>query len=168
MTNHFIKLSCGNCGAELEVYDDVDRFACGYCGAEIAVQRRGGTIVLKLVTEAIQKVPIGTGKTTAELALMRLKEEVENLSKRSEAMLSESIERKKWGYVIGVSLLLIGFVVVRSGHGFVVGLSVLMAGIVTISYIRRNHKRVLADVLVLQAKIDVLSGRIEDHAYQPS
>jgi hypothetical protein len=66
--------------------------------------------------------------------------------------------------VIGVALLLIGFFVVRSGNGFVVGLSVLMAGIVTISYIRRSDKRTLADLRELQAKIDVINGRVEDHA----
>jgi predicted RNA-binding Zn-ribbon protein involved in translation (DUF1610 family) len=166
MTDHFVKLSCGNCGGELEVHDDMERFACGYCGSEIAVQRRGGTVVLKLLTEAVEKVLIGTDKTTAGLALVRLKQEANSLSKGREAMLKERIERKKRGYVIGVALLLIGFIVVRSGYGFVVGLSVLMAGIITISYIRRKDKRVLADMRELQAKIDVLNGRIEDHAYQ--
>jgi ribosomal protein S27E len=168
VTDHFIKLYCGNCGGELEVYDDMERFACGNCGTEIAVQRRGGTIVLKLATDASHKVPVGKDKMTADMALMRLKEEADNLSKRSEAMLNESIERKKRLYIIGVSLLLIGFVVVRSGHGLVIGLSVLMAGIFTISYTRRHDKKVLADVRELQGKIDVLNGRIEDHSYKPS
>jgi ribosomal protein S27E len=54
MTDHFIKLNCGNCGGELDVYDDMERFACGHCGTEIAVQRRGGTIVLKSMTQAIK------------------------------------------------------------------------------------------------------------------
>ena len=165
MTEHFVKLSCGNCGRELEVYDDVERFACGYCGAEVEVQRRGGTIVLRVVTGAVGRVQMGTEPTVAELALRRLKEEAENLSKRREAMLTDRIDRKKWGYLIGVALLLIGFFVVRSGNGFVVGLSVLMAGILTISYVRRSDKRALADVRELQAKIDVINGRIEDHAY---
>jgi hypothetical protein len=41
---------------------------------------------------------------------MRLKEEAENLSKRYDAMLKEKIERTKRGYLMGVSVLLIGFV----------------------------------------------------------
>ncbi len=166
MTEHFVKLTCGNCGGELEVYDDVERFACGHCGAEMEVQRRGGTIVLRVVTRAVEKAQVGTGPTVAEVALRRLKEEAENLSQRRETIQSERIDRKKWGYVIGLALLLIGFFVVRSGNGFVVGLSVLMAGILTISYVRRSDKRVLADLRELQAKIDVINGRVEDHAYR--
>lgn len=152
----------------MEVHDDMDRFACGYCGTEIAVQRRGGTIVLKSITQAVKNMPTGADKTSAELALMRLKEEAQNLSKRYDAMLKEKIERNKRGYVMGVSLLLFGFVVVRSGYGLVVGLSLLVAGIFTISYIRRHDKKVLADLRELHAKLDVLNGRIEDHAYRPS
>ena len=162
MTDHFIKLRCENCGGELEIYDDIGRFACGCCGSEFAVQRRGGTIVLKLVTEAIQKEPIGTDKTTAELNRMRLKEDAESLSKRHAAMLSESIEGKKRGYIIGFSLIMFGFVVVRSGYSLIIGLCVLLAGMFTISYVRRHDKKVLADARELQTKIDVLNGRIED------
>jgi hypothetical protein len=165
MTEHFFKLSCGNCGGELEVYDDVERFACGHCGAEMEVQRRGGTIVLRIVTPAVGRVPIGT--EPAELALTRLKEEAANLSKRREVMLNQRIGRKKWGYTIGVALLVIGFFVVRWGNGFALGLSVLMAGFLTIRYIRRSDKRVLADVRELQAKIDIINGRVEDYAYHP-
>ena len=43
MGDSFIKLS-SNCGAKLDVYDDMERFACGYCGTEIFVERRGGTV----------------------------------------------------------------------------------------------------------------------------
>jgi ribosomal protein S27AE len=73
MPEHFINLNCANCGGKLEVYDDMDRFACGYCGTEQIVQRRGGTVALKAVTEAIQTVQIGTDKKAAELAVFRLR-----------------------------------------------------------------------------------------------
>jgi ribosomal protein S27E len=167
MTDHFIKLSCENCGGELEIYDDMDRFACGHCGAAFAIQRRGGTIVLKLLTEATPKAPSGADRAS-EPVLTRLKQEAESLTKRCEAMLSEWSERKKKAYIIGVSLLLIGVVVVRSGYGLVVGLSVMLAGIFTVSYIRRHDKKVLADARELHNKIDVLNGRIQDHSYQSS
>ena len=57
-----------------------------------------------------QNTATGADKTSSELALMRLKEEAENLSKRYDAMLKEKIERTKRGYLMGVSVLLIGFV----------------------------------------------------------
>jgi len=69
MPENFISLKCQSCGGKLDVYEDMERFACGYCGSEMIVQRRGGTIALKLVQEAIKKVQIGTDQTAAELAL---------------------------------------------------------------------------------------------------
>jgi ribosomal protein S27E len=167
MTDHFIKLKCENCGVELDVYDDMERFACGYCGTDIAVQRRGGTVVLKSMAQAVKSAATGADQTSAELALMRLKEEAGNLSKRYDTMLKDRAERNKLGYIIGVSLLLIGFVVVRSGYGLMVGLSVLLAGIFTISYIRRHDKKVALDLREIHAKLDVVNGRIEDHAFRP-
>jgi hypothetical protein len=48
-----------------------------------------------------------------------------------------------------------------------VGLCLLIAGIFTISYIRRHDKKVAVDLRELHAKLDVLNGRIEDHAFRP-
>ena len=163
MTDHFIKLNCVNCGGDLEIYDDMERFACGHCGVGMEVQRRGGAVVLRVVTDAPRKAHVDSDGTAAELTLGRLKEEAETLSRRREEMLTGRNDRKKWGYVVGISLLAAGFVIVRSGNGFVLGLSILLAGIITISYIRRSDKKVLADVREIQTRIDVLNGRIEDH-----
>lgn len=48
------------------------------------VQRRGGTVSLKLVGEAIARVQAGTDRTAAELALIRLGAELENLESERE------------------------------------------------------------------------------------
>src|SRR5258708_3125766 len=79
MSDHFIPLKCENCGAKLEVYDDMTRFTCGFCRSEMLVQRRGGTVALKGVEESIQRVQIGTDRTAAELALVRLQKELDQL-----------------------------------------------------------------------------------------
>jgi len=76
MPEHFIILKCQSCGGSLEIYEDMNHFACGYCGSEMMVQRRGGTVALKAVTDAIQKVQIGTDQTAAELAINRLQHEM--------------------------------------------------------------------------------------------
>lgn len=76
MSDKFIPLTCKSCGAKLDVYDDMDRFACGFCGVEMLVERRGGTVALRGVERAIERVQIGTDKTAAELALSRLKGEL--------------------------------------------------------------------------------------------
>ena len=83
MSDHFINLNCTNCGGKLEIYEDMDRFACGYCGTEQIVQRRGGAVALKAVTEAIQKVQIAADKTAAELALVRLERELLELRRKT-------------------------------------------------------------------------------------
>ena len=158
MTEHFIILYCPNCGTKLDVYDDMDGFFCGQCGSKIAVQRRGGTVVL---TSPSNKVQVGPDRA-AELDLVRLKEEAQKLSQRREAMLTESAHGKKWGYLAGMALVLIGYSLVRFGLGFVMGLGFLLAGFITISAIRRNSKKALGDVRQLDAKIQVLNDRIED------
>jgi ribosomal protein S27AE len=163
VTDHFVKLKCENCGSGFDVYDDMDRFACGYCGTEMAVQRRGGTIVLHPVADAVRKTPLITDNPPRELALGHLKEEADTLSKRCESMLSDRAEQKKRGFIIGASLLLVGFVVVRTGFSFMGGLAMLLAGIFTISYVRRHDKTVMRNVQELQNKLDVLNGRIQDH-----
>lgn len=73
-----INLKCPSCAGALEVTSDMDRFACGYCGSEQMVVRQGGTVSLKLVTDAISRVQVGTDKTAAELALKRLEGEIRN------------------------------------------------------------------------------------------
>jgi len=74
MSDKFVNLSCANCGAKLEIYNDMDRFACGFCGAEMLVHRRGGTVALKVVMNAAKKVRIATDKTAPESAIVRLEE----------------------------------------------------------------------------------------------
>jgi DNA-directed RNA polymerase subunit RPC12/RpoP len=71
-----LTLKCPDCGASLEISPDMDSFACGYCGSQQIVQRRGGTVSLKLVTDAIAKVQAGTDRTASELALQRLEKEI--------------------------------------------------------------------------------------------
>lgn len=71
-----ITLKCPSCGATLDVSPDMERFSCGYCGIEQIVQRRGGAVSLKLITDAISRVQTGTDRTAAELALVRLQQEL--------------------------------------------------------------------------------------------
>jgi ribosomal protein S27AE len=71
-----VKLNCANCGGVLEIHRDMDQFACGYCGSAQIVERRGGTVALRLVVDAVARVQVGTDKTAAELALVRLEKEL--------------------------------------------------------------------------------------------
>jgi DNA-directed RNA polymerase subunit RPC12/RpoP len=134
MPDRFINLSCANCGGKLEVYDDMDRFACGYCGTEMLVQRRGGTVALKAVAEAIEKVRKGVDKTAAELAIVRLEKE------RSELLESE----KKSDYSVGLLMLGLFFAVsgmaVAVNEGFWDGVLPILIGITAVIFALRPSK----------------------------
>jgi hypothetical protein len=67
----------------------MNRFACGYCGTEQVVERKGGTVALKPITDAIARVQVGTDKTAAELALNRLPQELN-------AIISQRREREAY------------------------------------------------------------------------
>jgi ribosomal protein S27AE/cell division protein FtsB len=81
-----ITMKCANCGAGLQVASDMDHFACSYCGASLSVARQGGTVALNLVADSIAKVQVGTDRTAAELALVRLPKEIEERHRELDAM----------------------------------------------------------------------------------
>ncbi len=75
-----VPMKCPGCGAGLQISPTMESFACGYCGTSIRAVREGGTVAL--VAEAIARIQTGTNKTAAELALVRLKDDLKtnNLS----------------------------------------------------------------------------------------
>jgi DNA-directed RNA polymerase subunit RPC12/RpoP len=75
----YVTLSCKSCGAKLDITNDIDRFACSYCGQEHLVKRAGGLVSIALVVGAIEKVGRGVDKTAAELAIVRIQEEIHDL-----------------------------------------------------------------------------------------
>jgi uncharacterized membrane protein len=79
--SRIVPMKCTSCGGRLEISSDMVNFACGYCGSSLKVERKGGTIALHTVTEAIKKVQFGTDRTAAELAMNRLKNEIDNVNK---------------------------------------------------------------------------------------
>ena len=81
-----IAMKCASCGAGLQITPDMDHFACGYCGISLSVVRRGGTVALNLVADSIAKVQAGTDRTAAELALVRLSNEIEERCHELDAM----------------------------------------------------------------------------------
>jgi len=76
----FFTLSCPTCGGKLQITNDIERFACGNCGNEHLVHRSGGIVSLTPVIEGLKQVQVGVDKTASELALKRLKKEVEELN----------------------------------------------------------------------------------------
>lgn len=70
-----VSLSCRNCGAPLQIKEEMEQLACVHCGAQMHVERGGGTISLQMV-EALGSIRTGAVQTAAELALARLEKEL--------------------------------------------------------------------------------------------
>lgn len=79
----FVTLACPTCGGKLEITEDVERFACGYCGYEHLVQRRGGIVTLRAVSEELAQIRSGTDRTASELAIQRLQKEIRELEQET-------------------------------------------------------------------------------------
>lgn len=184
----FVALKCPNCGGRLEVTKEMSTFACGYCGASVTVQRRGGTVSLSL-EEAIARVQVGTDKTAAELAIRRLREEVqEKLNWYSDSFLPEMQKRKarcdameransQGGAILGV-LLLLGFGVVGlfSGADAAFTIGAFVAAVIVFVFVRQKqgvlnevreareaiNTEIKATCDRTQAEIDALRARIEE------
>lgn len=119
MTEGFVSLKCRNCGAPLDVYDDVGRFACQHCGTEMDVLRRGGTVSLRLVEAAIQRVQEGTDKTAAELAIVRYTADLQRCRGEQEAIRSRRSGQVTTALGCGGTLAVLGvtFLVVAPDAG---------------------------------------------------
>ncbi len=87
-TLEVIAMKCPNCGAALEVTPDLETFACAYCGSAIKVARRGGTISLVRMVQAIGSIKTSTERIAAEMALKRLKHELAGV--KAEIAIAES------------------------------------------------------------------------------
>lgn len=77
----FVTLSCLLCYAKLQIGNDIQQFVCSRCGSEYVVKRNGNVISLTpvAVAEQLKGVLIGVDKTASELAIVRLKREIEIL-----------------------------------------------------------------------------------------
>ena len=90
-----LSLKCSNCGGDLKIGSDVEHFACGYCGSSQVVHRDGGIVTLKAVEAAIAKVQLGTDRTAAELAVRRLKDDLDEVGKKVRHLVQANIAEKE-------------------------------------------------------------------------
>lgn len=96
----FITLSCPSCGGKLQITPDLDRFACTHCGTEHIVRRGTGVISLAPVVEGLRQVQTGVDKTAAELAIVRLTQEIERQKQNAIHLSSSTGEQLAGGFVV--------------------------------------------------------------------
>ena len=130
------------------------------------VQRRGGTVVLKALTEAIHKVQIGTDKTAAELAIVRLSNERERLKAdylQLEAQHSSNSGKAGCGLAI-VALLAISMIAVVPEKP-VVGIIalVVLSGLTVLigRQVAKNKKRSVKILAETKSKFDQTNEEID-------
>lgn len=75
----FITVTCPSCGGKLQITNDIEQFVCGYCGNEHIINRRGGVVTITPLVEGLKQIQRSDDKTTAELALNRLREDYATL-----------------------------------------------------------------------------------------
>ena len=90
--SEFITLTCPSCGGKLQITTSMERFACEFCGNEHVVIRQGGVVYLKPIIETLQNIQVGTDKTVSELAIARLKNEIDEIEKVKKEII-DSISR---------------------------------------------------------------------------
>lgn len=151
MSHSILHLKCINCGAGLEISPDMNQFACGYCGVGQLVERKGGTVALKHVTDAISKVQVGTDKTAAELAIRRLQDESVQLGAAYRQRMQIGVGQKSGMplVVIGIGAVTILAAVIAAaiveamvkGMGRIAAMGVLGLGGVAAYMAKREHNK---------------------------
>jgi hypothetical protein len=116
-----VSLKCTSCGGSLDVKPDVDELGCGYCGATLLVEREGGSVSFRQIHSAISQVRVGTDKTAAELAIVRLLSEIAETERQMTLVrlrFSKEAENLRAIFAVGgivAALILTALLLPRSG-----------------------------------------------------
>src|SRR5215218_10221015 len=81
-----IALQCPSCGATLQITPDMETFASGHCGTQQIVRREGGTVSLKVISDAIAGVKASTDRVAAELEVRRLRDDARRIARELEEL----------------------------------------------------------------------------------
>lgn len=78
----FITMSCPSCGGNLQIGDETFRYICDYCGNEHIVDRTEGVLTLLPIIEGLTNIQTSSDKVASELAIQRIKPEVDALKQQ--------------------------------------------------------------------------------------
>lgn len=93
-TGTFVNLNCLNCGARLKINDNIFEFACQYCGVSQIVQRSGGIVALKFLSDKIDRVQNSVDKTAGELKIQRLQRAIEVIEEKHRKLVDARVQLK--------------------------------------------------------------------------
>lgn len=108
------RLTCSLCGGTLKASSDAGRFVCSSCGSEVSTGKQ--SLSFEPVVDAVSKVQGGTDKTAAELAVKRLRKDLEALIYQKEQLESaySGQQASNTGKVIAAAIFS-GFIVFMIG-----------------------------------------------------
>ena len=170
-------LSCANCSAPLEIGGDTERFACAYCGSAQILERKGGTVFLKKVENAITAVQRGTDRTAAELAIPRLtRERGEVLEERAAAFKAHKESRTRAGNrsailnaIVFVPVAFIGLIISAAVFESHIAIKLLYIVVYSASllalakFLQRKSKLPPFDSKRVASEYDVRLSQIDEH-----
>ncbi|PKO02222.1 MAG: hypothetical protein CVU43_08890 [Chloroflexi bacterium HGW-Chloroflexi-5] len=84
--NDFILMTCPTCGGKIKIQQDVNQLVCIQCGNEFIVRRDENSIGLVPIIEKLGKINIGVDRTSYELSVRRIKEEIVNWNNYFESL----------------------------------------------------------------------------------
>jgi len=122
MAERYMPFKCQQCGAEVTVYEHTSRLTCGDCKTEMTVERRHGTIALKVLCGTAHTIrseePAAEIRSTAQLTA-----QLNALKSESSRVLRRQVTA---GIVGGICGIIFGYVGVSSLLGKDLSISVTM------------------------------------------
>lgn len=158
-----VSLKCVNCGAGLEVKQDIEDFACGYCGIQQHVERGGGIVSLRRVEETLDEVKLGTNRAASELALTRLRSDLSAVrAKRDKEVSAIRYAGSVINTLMGWGLFIVA-VYGLTQFDFL-SVPIIIAGLIfVIGAIRPRAKRIKQIEASAEARMELLREQIARH-----
>lgn len=160
---NILSLKCMNCGAALEVVQDIDHFACSYCGTQQQVQRSGGIVSLRRLEESLEEVKSGTNRAASELALSRLHADIASIcAQRDDQIRALEAAEKRSNAIIGWAVIIsVAATVVQFGWWSIPVLIALAA--IGWRFIPSSSGKAKAVTANAEARIEALKVQIARH-----
>ena len=168
-------LTCTKCGSQLELPQGISQFACGHCGVQHTVNRGGGIVSIEPIVEGLDEIREGTDRTSSELAIGRLNDEMASIKREIQTIQATSGLSSALGSLVGYSIALIGaafacVAVTAMSDGMELGIILLLLGLggivgggFLVTRPKRKKKKLQSQINSLKQQYGAKAAEIEHH-----